>query len=58
MLFTEPVWLLGVLLVLLNLFGSSEKFEIYLFLQNARTKMNDIVWMIVGMFHYQTLLLM
>ena len=24
-------------------FGSSEKFEIYLFLQNMRTKMNDIV---------------
>ena len=30
-------------------FGSSEKFEIILFLQNVRTKMNDISWMIVDM---------
>ena len=37
-------------------FGSSEKFEIYLFLQSVRTKMNDVSWMIVNMFHYLTLL--
>ena len=40
-------------------FGSSEKFDInkfYLFLQNVRTTMNDISWMIVDMFHYLTLL--
>ena len=28
-------------------FGSIENFEIYLFLQNVRTKMNDISWMII-----------
>ena len=39
-------------------FGSSEKLEIYLFLQSVRTKMNDISWMIVNMFHYLTLLRM
>ena len=39
-------------------FGSSEKVQIYLFLQNVRTKMNDISWMIVDMFHYLTLLRM
>ena len=39
-------------------FGSSEKIEIYLFLQSVRTKMNDISWMIVNMFHYLTLLRM
>ena len=35
-------------------FGSSEKIVIYLFLQNTRTKMNDISWMIVDMLHYLT----
>ena len=35
-------------------FGSSEKFEIYSFLQNVRTNMNDKSWMIVDMFHYIT----
>ena len=39
-------------------FGSSEIFEIYLFLQNVRTKMNDVLWMIVDMFRYLTLLRM
>ena len=38
--------------------GSSEKLEIYFFLQNVRTKMNDILWMIVDMFHYLPLLRM
>ena len=38
--------------------GSSEKFEIYLFLQNVRAKMNAIWWMTVDMFHYLTLLQM
>ena len=39
-------------------FGSSEKFEIYSFLLNVRTKMNDISWMIVDMFNYLNLLRM
>ena len=57
MLFTHPVRSSCVLFSLVE-FGSSEKFEIYLFLQNVRTKMNDILWMIVDMFHDLTLLRM
>ena len=39
-------------------FGSSEKIEIYVFLQNVRTKRNDISWMVVDLFHYLTVLRM
>ena len=41
MLFTEPDWP-SCILCLMEL-GSSEKFEIYIFLENVRTKMNDIL---------------
>ena len=34
--------------------GSSEIFEIYPFLQNMRTKINDMSWMIVDMLRYLT----
>ena len=46
MLFTEPARTLRVGLVELS---SIEKFEIYLFLQNVRKKMNDLSWMVVDM---------
>ena len=57
MLFAEPVWPSCVLFSLVD-FDSSEKFEISFCLQNVRTKMNDISWTIVDMFHNLTLLQM